>query len=180
MLRGLPLMFKHVNNLICYKTGLMWVVKRPTSLFNSFCSSVARQVARFLLPVFPYLKVASTLSDRTLARRRLDTVVSYNTLVLSVQPIAWLIAWIMLEKVKLPTGNSNTSVGRFRLECATYREILNTISHRVYIFLRPFLKSLYSKVHLIETKSHKVYNQQEICDDDKIRDNETNKSYTLI
>jgi len=36
--------------------GLMWVVKRATSLFNSFCSNVARQVARFLLPVFPYLK----------------------------------------------------------------------------------------------------------------------------
>ena len=36
--------------------GLMWVVKRATSLFNSFYSNVARQVADFLLPVFPYLK----------------------------------------------------------------------------------------------------------------------------
>ena len=35
-------------------TGLMWVVKRATSIFNSFCSNVAKQVARFLLPVFPY------------------------------------------------------------------------------------------------------------------------------
>ena len=51
---------------------------RATSLFNSFCSNVARQVARFLFPVFPYFKVASTLSDRTLARRRFDTVVSYK------------------------------------------------------------------------------------------------------
>ena len=25
-----------------------------SSLFNSFCSNVAKQVARFLLPVFPY------------------------------------------------------------------------------------------------------------------------------
>ena len=25
-------------------------------LFNSFCSNVARQVTRFLLPVFPYIK----------------------------------------------------------------------------------------------------------------------------
>ena len=31
----------------------MRVVKRATSLFNSFCSNVAKQVARFLLPVFP-------------------------------------------------------------------------------------------------------------------------------
>ena len=48
---------KPVNNLICCMPGLMWVVKRATSLFTSFCYSVARQVARFLLPVFPYLKV---------------------------------------------------------------------------------------------------------------------------
>ena len=58
MLRVLPPTFKPVNILICCKTGLMWVVKRATSLFNSFCSNVARQVARLLLPVFPYLKVA--------------------------------------------------------------------------------------------------------------------------
>ena len=31
------------------------MVKRATSLLNSFCSNVARQVARFLLLVFPYL-----------------------------------------------------------------------------------------------------------------------------
>ena len=61
MLRVLPPMFKPVNNLICCKTGLMWVVKRAISLFNSFCSSVARQVARPLLPVFPaYLKSCSS------------------------------------------------------------------------------------------------------------------------
>ena len=34
-------------------TGLN-LVKRATSLFNPFCSNVAKQVARFLLPVFPY------------------------------------------------------------------------------------------------------------------------------
>ena len=56
MLRILPPMFKPVNNLIFCKTGLMWVVKRATSLFNSFCSNVAKQVARFLLPVFAYLR----------------------------------------------------------------------------------------------------------------------------
>ena len=53
MLRVLPPKFKPVNNLICCKTGFMWMVKRATSLFNSFCSNVAKQVARFLLPVFP-------------------------------------------------------------------------------------------------------------------------------
>ena len=31
------------------------MVKRVTSPFNSFCSNVAKQVARFLLPVFAYL-----------------------------------------------------------------------------------------------------------------------------
>ena len=36
-------------------TGLNVSVKRATSLFNSFFSNVSRQVARFLLPVFPYL-----------------------------------------------------------------------------------------------------------------------------
>ena len=55
MLRILPPMFKPVNNLICCQTGLMWVVKHTTLLFNSFWSNVARQVAHFLLPVFPYL-----------------------------------------------------------------------------------------------------------------------------
>ena len=33
-----------------------WVVKRATSLFNSFCSHVAKQIARFLLPVLPFLR----------------------------------------------------------------------------------------------------------------------------
>ncbi|CAH3045994.1 unnamed protein product [Porites evermanni] len=46
MVRDLPPTFKPVNNLICCKTGLMWVVKRATSLFNSFCSNVSRQVMR--------------------------------------------------------------------------------------------------------------------------------------
>ena len=30
----------------------MWVVKRATSLFNSFCSNVAKQVARFCRPFY--------------------------------------------------------------------------------------------------------------------------------
>ena len=51
-----PTSVKPANNLICCKTGLIWVIKRTTTLFNSFCGNVARQVARFLLPVCPSLK----------------------------------------------------------------------------------------------------------------------------
>ena len=54
MLRVLPPSFKPVKNLICYKTGFLWVVKSALSLFNLFCSNVAGQVAWFLLPVLPY------------------------------------------------------------------------------------------------------------------------------
>ena len=32
------------------------VLQRATSLFNSFCSNVAKQIARFLLPFYPTLK----------------------------------------------------------------------------------------------------------------------------
>jgi len=46
MLRVLPPTFKPVNNLICCKTG-----SGATSLFNLFCSNVARQVARFSVPL---------------------------------------------------------------------------------------------------------------------------------
>ena len=40
------------NNLIGCKTGfnVTWVVKRATSLFKSFCSNTAKQVARFTAP----------------------------------------------------------------------------------------------------------------------------------
>ena len=61
MLGVLPPMFKPVYNLICCKTGLMWVVKRATSLFNSFRSNLAKQVARFLLPVFTYPNIVAKL-----------------------------------------------------------------------------------------------------------------------
>ena len=45
ILRVLPPTFKPVNNLICCKTGFLWVVKRAQSLFNWSCSNVAGQVA---------------------------------------------------------------------------------------------------------------------------------------
>ena len=62
MLRVLPPTFRFRR--------LMWVGKRTTSLFNTFCSNVAKQVVRLLLPVFPYLKSYSTfiVSDRENAK----------------------------------------------------------------------------------------------------------------
>ena len=41
MLRALLSTFKPVNNLVCDKEVLMWVVKRVTSLLNTFCRNVA-------------------------------------------------------------------------------------------------------------------------------------------
>ena len=38
-----PTSVKPVNNLICCKTGLIWVIKRTTTLFNSFCGNVTWQ-----------------------------------------------------------------------------------------------------------------------------------------
>ena len=47
------------SNISCTKTACWqvwtWVVKRATSLFNLFCNTAAKQIACFLLPVFPYL-----------------------------------------------------------------------------------------------------------------------------
>ena len=45
---------KSVLQQIRLLTGLNMGCKPASSLFNSFCSNVAKQVARFLLPVFPY------------------------------------------------------------------------------------------------------------------------------
>ena len=55
ILRLLLPSFKAFNNLACSNKGLMSLVKRATSPFNSSCSSVAKQVACFLLPVLSYL-----------------------------------------------------------------------------------------------------------------------------
>ena len=43
-------LFKPVNNQICCKSDLLWLVKRATYLLDSFCSNVARQVAGFCCP----------------------------------------------------------------------------------------------------------------------------------
>jgi len=44
------------NNLVCCKTGLNVLLKRATFLFNSFCSNVAKQVARFCCPFYRSLR----------------------------------------------------------------------------------------------------------------------------
>ena len=50
--------FKPVDNLICCKTGLMWVIKFATSLYSTPILAILQDKLRvFLLPVFPYLKV---------------------------------------------------------------------------------------------------------------------------
>ena len=55
MLRVSPPTFKPVINLICCKTCFMWVVKRATSLFNSFSAMLQNKlqffVARFFVPL---------------------------------------------------------------------------------------------------------------------------------
>ena len=57
MLRVLPLMFKPVNSQICCKTGLMWVGKRATSLFNSFAAILQNKLRVFC---FPFLRTLRT------------------------------------------------------------------------------------------------------------------------
>ena len=56
MLHVLPFTFDPVLQQIRLQGFFSWVVKGTTSLFNSFCSKVAKQVARFMLPVLLYLK----------------------------------------------------------------------------------------------------------------------------
>ena len=56
MLWVLPPMFDPVLQEIRLQGLFSWVVKRATSPLNSFCSHVAKQIARFLLPVLPYLR----------------------------------------------------------------------------------------------------------------------------
>ena len=49
--------FKPVDNLICCKTGMMWVIKPATSLYSTPVLPMSEDKLRaFLLPVFAYLK----------------------------------------------------------------------------------------------------------------------------
>ena len=56
MLRVLQPMFDPVLQEIRLHVLFSGVVKRAPSLFNSFYSHVAKQIARFLLPILSYLK----------------------------------------------------------------------------------------------------------------------------
>ena len=62
------LVFHPHQTCLCNKSGCWqvwtWVVKRATSLFSSFYSNVAKQVSRFLLPVFPYLNLTYTCTKQ--------------------------------------------------------------------------------------------------------------------
>ena len=58
-------LFATCNNLICCKTGWMRVVKRAASLFNSFCSNIAKQVARFCCPFYRTLKQEAHIHQPT-------------------------------------------------------------------------------------------------------------------
>ena len=51
MLRVLPPTKTNLATLFIARQVRTWVVKRATSVFNWFCSNVAKRVARFLLPV---------------------------------------------------------------------------------------------------------------------------------
>ena len=58
-------LFATCSNPICFRTGLVWVVKRATSLINSLCGNVAKQVARFRSPFYRTFR-SNTISHRFL------------------------------------------------------------------------------------------------------------------
>ena len=60
MLHILPSTFEPFLLQIRLQGLFSWVVKCTTSLFNSFCSKVTKQVAHFLLPIVPYLNYQCT------------------------------------------------------------------------------------------------------------------------
>ena len=64
MLHVLPPLLKPANNLICCKTGLMWVVKRATSLYSTrFAAKLQNRLHVFCCPFFRTLSHAFAFSD---------------------------------------------------------------------------------------------------------------------
>ena len=71
MLRVLPLAFKPVNNLICCKTGLMWVIKHASIAIQLVLQQYCKKSCIFLVACFSAALVLScgwfaTLKKRTL------------------------------------------------------------------------------------------------------------------
>ena len=113
MLRVLLATFNPVNNLICCKTALIlvWVVKRATSLFNSFCSIVAWQVARFfLLPVFPSLRtlLSRHLSYKRKTNQRYDFMTTEPAQLVGI-PVLWCRdpGWKFSKSSRSPSSAAN-------------------------------------------------------------------------
>ena len=65
MLAVLPPTFKPESNLICYKTGLMWVVKRTISLFNSFLQQCYKTSCMFFDARFSVTEIAFSQIERS-------------------------------------------------------------------------------------------------------------------
>ena len=71
MLRVLPLTFKPVNNLICCKTGLMWVVKRTSIAIQLFLQQYCEKSCMFFVVRFSAPLVLSCCWFATLKKRTL-------------------------------------------------------------------------------------------------------------
>ena len=71
MLRVLPLAFKPVNNLICCKTGLMWVIKRASIAIQLVLQQYCKKSCIFFVARFPATLVLSCGWFVTLRKRRL-------------------------------------------------------------------------------------------------------------
>ena len=66
-------------------TGLNWVIKRTTSLFNLFCSNVAKQVTRFCCPFYRSLSRRCSYYLATIYSFKLDTQFTSGTDKFSLQ-----------------------------------------------------------------------------------------------
>ena len=86
MSRVLPTTKNKPCNLICRKTGLndTCVVKPATLLFNSFCCNVAKQFARFLLPVLLLTLFLIVRHKVATARAELHQTVSTVYIILGI------------------------------------------------------------------------------------------------
>ena len=73
----------HIKPVLQQIRLLTWLVKRPTSLFNSFCRNVAKQVARFCCPLYRSFSVHAR--DRKAAETKQSVDVELLDFALFVQ-----------------------------------------------------------------------------------------------